>query len=1268
MPNLTAVIGADTSKFVAEMKKAKDSLDKFMAQTKKTGNTSGVANEQVAAYQRVVNSLNKVASGSMDTAKAERTLKKEIKELKIQWANLNSTARSSDFGKSISESCRVASAQLKTLQTQMRQAANEVNNAKAKMSKGGSGGGGFGLDGLLGGLGKGMAMKGVAMATGIGSVAVAATQAVDALKDGAVATMGFNSKQSQLQAVTGKSAGELQALTDQALKLGSTTRYTASEIAGLQIELAKLGFNPQEIENMTVSVQNLATATGTDLASAASLTGASLRMFGLQSEDAGRVADVFAKSCSASALSFDYLNSAMSTVGPVANSFGISIEDTVGLLGVLANAGFDASSAATATRNIILNLADSNSKLSKSIGGPVKSGQEMLVALKGLEKGGTDLATALELTDKRSVAAFQTMLQNAQSGYELIDVLNNCSGAAQQMSDVMSDNLEGDLAGLGSAWEGLMLQLGGGQSILRTLVQALTKVIQKVQECVTAITEWATNLYDNSVVVRAILQAIVVNFEMSFNAIVYVVKTAMNNIKGFFTVIGKVLEGDFSGAVDAWKSMLDTNIKNTKEFVNKQKTVITDAWDAVANGRKKDAEKILDSAPQSSGSDWDESKIKAHKAVTGDDKGKGKNKKKDPAEGSLGDLEKKLQKLKEDYRNGWDPNLNSETFLQQVNALENQIKAKKLEMGIDFMPGSLEALEEDIAKLKRDYNKGWRPDLNSKTFNKELKKAERAIRNKKIELGLKAEFTREMQDDLAHEIKEKEYELSITVDEDSKKKIAEDLEKLLHMKAQVDQVVGIKGRVDGILIDEGELTKIGDKVNSEFQKKLSQKYDLIQFPPDPTKGLTKWRKKAEDMLKAMEFYTPELKLGTNVPIKGHSLADQLSYEQSVVESLQSAYDKYIYDLQKTANLTTEETQIVRQYVDVASDLSVAYENCKKIEEKLKQTGGELTEEDRKQVKIATELAARTNELKAAYDKLVASKENFLGISDADIAAIREYKTASANVKILSNEYKKASDQVYEFNRKAMISERTWDATKNGISIIGDLSSAAQNCGGAWKKMGEDWDKMTAFEKTTAVIDNTINSIESLISIYEKIMDTIKLFGEISELAAAKKVAADAAVTASGEAQTAAETANTATTVANTQMETQAKTAALGVDQAKALSSATASGASLPFPANIAAIAAGIAAVVAAFAMVFSCFAEGGIVSGGSHVGDNQIVRVNSGEMILNGQQQKRLFNLLNGTGSRNGNNVGEGGEVTFHIRGNDLYGVLTNRNKKVSKI
>lgn len=117
------------------------------------------------------------------------------------------------------------------------------------------------------------------------------------------------------------------------------------------------------------------------------------------------------------------------------------------------------------------------------------------------------------------------------------------------------------------------------------------------------------------------------------------------------------------------------------------------------------------------------------------------------------------------------------------------------------------------------------------------------------------------------------------------------------------------------------------------------------------------------------------------------------------------------------------------------------------------------------------------------------------------------------------------------------------------------------------------------------------------------------------------------LTTATQAKSAATTADTAVTAANTTVTTTNTAAKAG----EAITNVTASGAKLPFPANIAAIAAGVAAVVAALAMISGAFADGGVVGGNSPSGDKLLARVNSGEMILNAAQQARLFAIADGT-------------------------------------
>ncbi len=205
---------------------------------------------------------------------------------------------------------------------------------------------------------------------------------------------------------------------------------------------------------------------------------------------------------------------------------------------------------------------------------------------------------------------------------------------------------------------------------------------------------------------------------------------------------------------------------------------------------------------------------------------------------------------------------------------------------------------------------------------------------------------------------------------------------------------------------------------------------------------------------------------------------------------------------------------------------------------------------------------------------------------------------------------------------------------------------------------------SAWERISGVINSTLQIAEGISGIV-KLIDML---------------------TTSTEAETAATAVNTAITAANTGV-SAANTA---TKSGEAVANATASGAKLPFPANLVAIAAGVAAVVGALSMISGAFADGGIVGGSSWTGDKLMARVNSGEMILNGAQQSRLFAIANGAtvyGAASG--VGRGlvegvkvgpeieclravvvknsenrfGSISLRLRGSDLVGVIANETR-----
>jgi len=333
------------------------------------------------------------------------------------------------------------------------------------------------------------ANSGVAKLAGGFATFAAAGSAFAVMGDAVNTIKDFEKANSTLKAISGATADEMEGLTAQAKMLGSTTAYSASQVTSLQTELAKLGFQVPEIKASTDSILKLASATGAELGESASLAGATLRAFGLDASEMGRVASVLAVSTTKSALSFEKLNNGMSTVAPVAKAFGFSVEDTVAMLGKLSDAGFDASSAATATRNIFLNLANSNGKLAKALGRPVHNAKELADGLVELRNKGVDLNEALAMTDKRSVAAFETFLANAEGVAKLSEELTGCNKELDNMVSTMTDNLQGSIDSLSSSWEGFLLSLSGSNGIIRdvvdaitTLVQGLTKLMQTEEE------------------------------------------------------------------------------------------------------------------------------------------------------------------------------------------------------------------------------------------------------------------------------------------------------------------------------------------------------------------------------------------------------------------------------------------------------------------------------------------------------------------------------------------------------------------------------------------------------------------------------------------------------------------------------------------------------------------------------------------------------------------------------------------------------------------
>ena len=289
------------------------------------------------------------------------------------------------------------------------------------------------------------------------------------LKDSFNTVKEFEQSQANLASVLGVNINQMGKLTAQAKELGATTTFTAQNVLELQKEFAKLGFTEKEIINVTEATLLLAEATGTDLARAAEVTGATIRGFGLDSKETQRVVDVMAKSFSASSLDMEKFSTAMAAVAPIAKTMGFSIEETTAMLGTLTDSGLDASTAGTSLRNMMLEAK--------------KAGLTWTEALDKVNNSQDKASTSLELFGKRGVAAGVILAENQKKVAGLTEKLLDADGAAKQMAETQRNTLGGSIELLKSAWDGIVLSMneaGGAGDKLRTVIVFLADNLETI--------------------------------------------------------------------------------------------------------------------------------------------------------------------------------------------------------------------------------------------------------------------------------------------------------------------------------------------------------------------------------------------------------------------------------------------------------------------------------------------------------------------------------------------------------------------------------------------------------------------------------------------------------------------------------------------------------------------------------------------------------------------------------------------------------------------
>ena len=337
--------------------------------------------------------------------------------------------------------------------------------------------------------------------------------------------MAFESSMSNVQALSGATGADFEALSAKAQEMGAKTKFSASEAADAMGYMAMAGWDAKDMLNGIEGVMNLAAASGEDLASVSDIVTDAMTAFGLAADgttkgvaNATYFADTLAATAASANTNVGLMGETFKYVGTMAGSLGYSIEDVSLAIGLMANRGLKGSMAGTSLNSVMTRLATNTSGAREAIeklgvkfydsSGNARALGDVMTELRDATKGmNNEQKTALANTvaGMEAQKGLLAILNATDDEYNsLADSIKNSTGAAQKQADVKMDNLYGDVTRLKSAWDGLSIKIytavnalgksKDGLGSMRSVVQSITDIVNKTADAV----ENLSNVYASS--------------------------------------------------------------------------------------------------------------------------------------------------------------------------------------------------------------------------------------------------------------------------------------------------------------------------------------------------------------------------------------------------------------------------------------------------------------------------------------------------------------------------------------------------------------------------------------------------------------------------------------------------------------------------------------------------------------------------------------------------------------------------------------------------
>lgn len=354
----------------------------------------------------------------------------------------------------------------------------------AGVASGLAGKAGGALSGMAGGMMMNTSMQ-MAGAAGIGM----------GIYDTVKTYMDFEAQMKKVQAISGASGADFDALTAKAKEMGAATQFSATESAQALEYMAMAGWKTDDMLGGISGIMDLAAASGEDLGRVSDIVTDALTAFGLQASDSAHFADVLAQASSNSNTNVSMMGMTFKYVAPIAGALKYSIEDVGTAVGLMANAGIKGEQAGTSLRAMMTRLVDPPKEAGaamdrlgitvKNADGTMKPFRQTMKDLRSTFAGLTDAEkaeAASAIAGQEAMSGFLAIVNASEADFDKLTAsIDNAEGAAGNMAKTVNDNLKGDLKSLSSVWESVQLEFmsGKGADGLREFVQGVKDDVAK---------------------------------------------------------------------------------------------------------------------------------------------------------------------------------------------------------------------------------------------------------------------------------------------------------------------------------------------------------------------------------------------------------------------------------------------------------------------------------------------------------------------------------------------------------------------------------------------------------------------------------------------------------------------------------------------------------------------------------------------------------------------------------------------------------------------